>query len=599
MSVAAVEPSHPGHAWRAPDGAWSDLVQVLRARAREGGDRLAFRFLDPGGTDEQVLTFAELDREARCIASALSAAGDLAGGCALLIYPPELEFVVAFFGCLYAGVVPAPVSFSLSPDRLKSLAAVVLSSGAQAVLASSNHLARVRRAVEAELPGAELRWIATDAIADEPLEGPAIARPTGSDLCFLQFSSGSTADPKGIAITHDNVVDNLGCLSRAFRVNSSDVQVTWLPHHHDMGLIAGILHGVYAGLPTVMMPPMAFLVRPISWLKTISTHRGTLSAGPNFAYDHCVRSLDPGASGELDLSCWDVAVSGAEPIRAPTLERFADAFSAAGFQRRAFFPSYGLAEATLMVSGGVRGRGARTVRVDAQGLEAGEARVLRPGTDEVRATELVGCGGTQGNLVLVVDPDTLAVRPDGRVGEVLVCGRGVAAGYWRQARLTAETFGVEILGRPGRRFLRTGDLGFLQDGELFITGRRKDLIIIRGRNLSPQDVEDSVRPCDGRFSAAAAFPLDVGGEERLAIVQEVEADRVQAEDLERLCSVVREVVRATHNVELARLALVAPGQIRKTTSGKVQRRLCRDILLSGRMRTLHDWRAEVPEDSHN
>lgn len=554
---------------------------MLLARAAASPDRLAFVFEDPRTRQGQSCTFGGLHREALRIASSLSRSVS-PGGAAVLVHPPGLEFIAAFMGCLYAGVRPAPVALSLLPDGLEKISTICVAAEAAAVLGVSAHIARLERALGSKL--GEVAWIETDQAAAIPAWAPLKA--ARDDIAFLQFSSGSTGDPKGIAVSHGNVMHNVRMLNAAFRVGADDLAVSWLPHHHDMGLVAGILHSIYSGIATVLLSPLGFLLRPRDWLEAISRHRATLSAAPDFAYAHCARTISDADRAGLDLSSWAVAITGSEMVRAETLAAFADAFTPCGFDPQAFYPSYGLAEATLMVSGGERGTGAAAMRLDPSALDAGRAV---PTAAEAART-LISCGPPRTKIV-IVDPVTGALRDEGVIGEVLVAGASVAHGYYRRPEATAAAFGLSAPGCPGESFLRTGDLGFLLSGNLTIVGRLKDLVVVRGRNVHPEDVEASLADCHPAFRAgrAAAFGLEVGGEEQLAVVQEVDIETPDLPETPQLVEVIRTCLRRRHDIEVAVVVLAVPGQIPKTTSGKVQRQACRAKHLAGGIRSVAVW----------
>jgi amino acid adenylation domain-containing protein len=571
------------------------LAGLLRCRAAERPDREAFVFLADGEEPGARLTYGELDRRARAIAAALReslAPGDRA----LLLYPPGLELIAAFFGCLYAGVTAVPAYPPRLNDRSQSsqnrLRAIAGDAEPRVALTTAALLAAVSagEGIAERVPElAAVRWIATDGLdadlADAWLEQP---EPDPGSVAFLQYTSGSTAAPKGVMVTHANLLHNERMIGDAFRQDEDTVVVGWLPLYHDMGLIGNVLQPLHAGARSVLMAPVAFLQKPLRWLQAISRFGATTSGGPNFAYDLCVRRIPPEQRAELDLSSWRLAFNGAEPVRAETLERFAAAFALCGFDRAAFYPCYGLAEATLFVSGGAAGRFPRVEALDAAALERHEARRVSEAneTDEGDETAgdarlLVSSGRAWGGQRLaVVDPETRTALPPGRVGEIWVSGPSVALGYWRNPEATEDDFRARLAGTE-EPFLRTGDLGFLRDGELYVTGRLKDLIIIRGRNHYPQDIERTAERshADLRPGCGAAFAVDAGGEERLVIVQEVE--RRRREGLDAVITAVRRAVAEEHEVQAQDVVLVRAGTVPKTSSGKIQRRACRAAYLAG------------------
>ena len=570
----SLSPTHP-----------ATLAALLRERAALHPDRAALVFLLDGEREGERLTYAELDREARRIAARLAAEG-LAGERALLLFPPGLAFVAAYFGCLYAGVVAVPVYPPRSNRNLDRVQAIVADADARAVLATGDVVASLARHAEAAPRLAALRWIAADEAASDDagsndVDADAWVDPgmAPGDVAFLQYTSGSTSAPKGVRVTHANLVANEGMLRDAFGHGEGLVVAGWLPVYHDMGLIGNVLHPLYMGGTCVLMSPAAFLQRPARWLEAVSRYGAETSGGPNFAYDLCAERVSPEEKAALDLSRWRVAFCGSEPVRAATLERFAAAFAPCGFRREAFYPCYGLAEATLFVTGGRSAEPPVVRGFDAAALERDRAA----SAEAEDATRLVGCGFPwHGSRVEIVRADTRVPCADGEVGEVWVAGPHVAAGYWNRAEESAEAFGAHLADGAGP-FLRTGDLGFVDGGELFVTGRAKDLIILRGRNLYPQDVEavaSAAHPAL-QLGGAAAFPVDADGEERLVLVHEVRRTALRALNAADVARAVREAVAAAHEAAVHDVVLIGPATLPKTSSGKVQRQACRRAYLAG------------------
>jgi acyl-CoA synthetase (AMP-forming)/AMP-acid ligase II len=551
------------------------IAEVLRARAAATPDELAFLFLTDGETEGPRLTFAALDVAARAVAAAL---GDTAepGDRALVLYEPGLDFIPGFFGCLYAGVIPVPVA----PPRLdrltqswQALANVTADCRPRAVVSTADLAVRLPRGLQGFPHGADLRWIATDRIDPslasrwrEPQTGP-------DDIALLQYTSGSTAAPKGVMITHRNLMHNERMIQTAVEHCGQGLGVCWLPLYHDMGLIAGVLQGIYHGAPVVLMSPLGMLQQPFRWLRAISRYRADTSGGPNFAYDLCVQRLTAEQKKTVDLSNWSVAGIGSEPVSARTMERFAAAFAECGFRPEAFYPTYGLAEATLMVTGGAKA--ARPV--------------VRTGNVAADPRTLVGCGHAWlGQEVIIVDPDSHKRCPVGIVGEIWVRGESVARGYWGRPEETEQTFRARLADAGVGPFLRTGDLGFIDSGELFITGRLKELIVIRGRNHYPQDIEATVQQVSPalRAGGGAAFETGPDGEARLVVVQEIER-RARGVDIARLTGDIRQAVAERHELQLHDIRFLEPGSLPRTTSGKIQRHACRAGYERG---TLRPWR---------
>ena len=545
-----------------PAGQVRSFSEIVRRRARLHPQRRAFTFLPDGETVAGALTYGELDRRACAVAAALAERG-LAGERALLLLPPGRDFVAAFLGCLYAGVVAVPADPAHSRRGLPRLWSIARDARPAAVLTLDGLAGRLRGWLAEGGPGCGVgAWLAVDALPDGLAEGWRDPGAGLSDLAFLQYTSGSTGGPKGVVIRHRHLLDNEERIRRAFRQDEETVVVGWLPLFHDMGLIGNLLQPLYVGGSCVLMPPAAFLQKPVRWLRAIAEHGATTSGGPDFAYDLCVRKVAPAERAGLDLSRWRVAFNGAEPVRAETLERFAAAFGPCGFRAAAFQPCYGLAEATLLVA-------------------AAPAPAVREG--EGGGRQRVSCGPVAAGEVAVVDPETCAPVAPGAVGEVWVRGGSVADGYWGREEASAEAFGARLASGEGP-YLRTGDLGLVEGGELYVTGRRKDLVILRGRNHYPQDLESTAEASHPALvpGGAAAFSVDLGREERLVVAAELErraARRPAA--FPEIAAAVRQAVAAGHGAAVWEVVLLPPGGLPRTTSGKVRRSACREAWRAG------------------
>ncbi|HEX8282845.1 MAG TPA: amino acid adenylation domain-containing protein [Pyrinomonadaceae bacterium] len=566
----------------------SDLIELLRERAARQPERTAYTFLDGDGAEEANLTYAGLERRARAVAARLQAGG-FAGQRVLLLYPPGLEYITAFWGCLYAGAVAVPAYPPRQNRSLDRLQAVAADAQSTLALTSSALLAKVD-AFNARCEGlSRLSWLATETVPDEMASQwrrPAVG---GDDLAFLQYTSGSTSAPKGVMVTHGNLLENERMIQEAFRQTEESVVVGWLPLYHDMGLIGNVLQPIYVGARCVLMSPVSFLQDPSRWLSAISRYRGTTSGGPNFAYDLCVRKVGPEQRAQLDLSSWEVAFNGAEPVRAETMTAFAEAFAPSGFRAEAFRPCYGLAEATLLVSSEAGESGPPPVKtVAAEALRDNRAEELPAGT--AGALSLVSCGeAPTGQGVGVFSPETFEECAGGEVGEVCVWGPNVTKGYWNRPEETARVFQTHP---TAGAFLRTGDLGVVLGGKLFVTGRLKDLIIIRGRNHYPQDIELTVERSHAalRPGGGAAFTVEVDGEERLVVAQEVNVRR-GLDDPDEVVRAVTEAVAEAHELQLHAVVLVKAGSIPKTSSGKIRRSACREQFLSQTLDAVSLWQA--------
>lgn len=571
-----------------------NLVALVQHRALHQPEEIAFTYLVDGETQQIHITNRELDRQARAIGAWLQGHG-LVGERALLLYPPGLDFIVAFFGCLYGGVVAVPV---YPPRRNRSLAriqAIANDAEAKVALTTQAVLDRVWPIVEETSDLKQLTWLATCQVAPDMANQWEMPDVRGDTLAFLQYTSGSTGSPKGVMLNHANLLHNSALIAYAFEHTRSGIGVFWLPSYHDMGLIGGILQPLYMGRPNILMSPMTFLQRPYRWLAAISRYgsqiRGTVtSGGPNFAYDLCVEKISPEQRKHLDLSKWGVAFNGSEPVRAETIERFCEAFGPCGFRPEAFYPCYGLAEATLMVSGGYAKEPPVIRYFDAGLLSGGQVVPTHPGQSEARA--LVGCGAALlDQRIVIADPDTLTTTPPNTVGEIWVRGPSVALGYWRQPEATQTTFQAYLKDTGEGPYLRTGDLGFVQEGELFVTGRLKDLMIIHGLNHYPQDIEATVQHCHPRLrrDCGAAFTVEINGHEKLVIVQEVER-RKQAH-WDEIFEAIRRAVAAEHELVVDSIRLLRAGSIPKTSSGKIQRHACQKGFLNGTLEVVAAWDA--------
>ena len=563
------------------------LVELLQERAQTEPERLAYRFLS-GDAESKQISYGELNQRAQAIAAILQDRG-ARGERALLLYPPGFDYIAAFFGCLYAEVIAVPV-YSPRANRTERLQLIAADAQARFALTTNRILATI------DQPG-HLSWLATDSIApDAHLQWSETKGSDEDALAYLQYTSGSTAAPKGVMISHRNVLYNSAYIHYGFAHTRESVSLCWLPHFHDMGLVDGIIQPLYGGFPGLLMSPASFLQRPLSWLEAISKYRVTHSGGPNFAYDLCVRRIGEEQRTTLDLSHWRVAYNGAEPVRNQTLISFASAFASCGFRPSCFYPAYGLAEATLKVSGGHPADAPVTCTVSNRALEQNRVDVIT--SFESDSCTLVSSGQSAlATEVRIVHPETLSLCAPDEVGEIWVSGPGVARGYWQRPEETEETFHGYVAETGEGPFLRTGDLGFIKEGSLFVTGRIKDLIIIRGRNHYPQDIElitarsnPTLRPGNG-----AAFCVEISGQEQLVIAQEVDI-RSQA-DWQSVITEIRAAILEEFEIQPAAILLLQPGSIPKTSSGKVQRSASQARFLSNAWDVLAEWRANEKPDA--
>jgi acyl-CoA synthetase (AMP-forming)/AMP-acid ligase II/acyl carrier protein len=571
---------------------FSNLLEVLEWQAASRGDRTVYTFEFDDGEAES-LTFGLLALRAKAVAGRLQQLAS-PGDRVVLVFPPGLDFVIGFFGCVAAGVLAVPATYPKPKRPVPRLTAIAQDCQARIALTSSQTLATLDLSrVAPEL--ASLNWMCVDTIevAEAKTWKPPALSPEGP--VFLQYTSGSTSHPKGVIVTHRNLLSNLEMIRAGFGIPWVDppgqpgIGVFWLPAYHDMGLIGGILSPLYTGGHSVLMAPTSFLQRPARWLQTISRYRALVSGGPNFGYELCVRKIPPHECQSLDLSCWQVAFCGAEPIRAETLWRFAETFGPYGFRETAFYPCYGLAEATLLAAGGEGPASPKVLYVHREHLTRG--RVV-PVQKSDQAQPLVGCGnGLLGETVKIVDPETAQPAAAAQVGEIWLKGPNVAAGYWNKPEINSRVFQAQVLPDGDGPYLRTGDLGFIHDGQLYVTGRLKEVIIIRGRNYYPQDIELAVQRAHPALIAdgGAAFSVEVDGEERLVVVQEVDR-RYRDLDYREVIRQIRRAVTEEFDLDLQAIVLIRQASLPRTTSGKIQRTLCREKFLAAQLKTVAEWR---------
>jgi 7-keto-8-aminopelargonate synthetase-like enzyme/acyl-CoA synthetase (AMP-forming)/AMP-acid ligase II/acyl carrier protein len=567
----------------------SNLVELLRHRARYQSDDIAFTYLIDGENDQVHMTYKELDRQARAIGAWLESQ-DLVGERALLLYPAGLEFIAAFFGCLYGGVIAVPVYPPRRNRSLMRIQAIADDADAKIALTTDAVLSRVMPLIDETPHLKNLTWMATCQVPaglEEKWDMPDVH---GDTLAFLQYTSGSTGTPKGVVLNHANLVHNSALIAHAFEHTRSGKGVFWLPSYHDMGLIGGILQPLYVGRQNILMSPMSFLQKPYRWLSAISRFRGSTSGGPNFAYELCVRKITPEQRKTLDLSSWRVAFNGAEPVHAETIDAFCEAFEPCGFRREAFYPCFGLAEATLIVSGGYATEPPVFRTFDAAALA--RRQVIDADPEDAGSRTMVGCGhNLPDQKIVIADPDNFTSCTPGQIGEIWVRGPSMAQGYWQQSQATQATFNARLKDSEEGPFLRTGDLGFILDGELFVTGRVKDLIIVRGVNHYPQDIERTVQHSHSRLrpDAGAAFTIESDGKEQLIVVQEIE--RRKQGDWALVFDAIRRAVSSEHELAPDAIVLIKAGSIPKTSSGKIQRHACRAAYLSGTLNEVARWSA--------
>ena len=585
---------------------FSNLVDLLRDRAEHKPDQLAYRFLADGETSQQTLTYLQLHQQAVQIASYLQSFLS-PGDRVLVVYPYSagLEFIAAFFGCLYAGAIAVTDNPPVSPQAIVKLQTRLESSQCRAILSTKALIEqlKIQFSVEKEEEtrrGTSLRWVATDDLLAQNLaidwQKPPI---NGDTVAFLQYTSGSTGTPKGVIVTHGNVLHNSAIIYKAFGHHNNSKGLIWLPLFHDMGLIGGVVQPLYGSFPVTLMSPVALVQKPFRWLEAISEYQATTSGGPNFAYDLVCRTATPEKLEQLDLSSWDVAFSGAEPVRWDTLKRFAEIFGPCGFKPEAFYPCYGMAETTLFISGGHKHQTPNILWVDPVALEHNQViqtqeTSLANNPQSRKTRSLVSCGFPWlGDEVMIVDPQELTPRDADQVGEILVSGKGVGLGYWDKPEDTETTFRVYVEGRGP--YLRTGDLGFLQDGELYITGRIKDMMILWGRNRYPQEIEATLDTCHPAIRAghSAAFSVETELGEQLIIAAEIERRYLRNLNVEEVVNAIRQAIAEQNTVDVFAIVLLKTTTIPKTTSGKIQRRACRTKFLEGSLDSVGQWKLDT------
>ena len=574
----------------ARDAGVATLVELLDYRAARHPHDIVFRFLSGDGVEDGVLTFEALRDRAQSIAAAL---GEYAspGDRVVLLVPPGLEYVASFFGCLYAGVVAVP-AYPPNPRRADPrVHGIIADSEARVALVHASLAARLESWLALGGAPSGVRWIDVSSLKHESV-GARTVTPTASDLAMLQYTSGSTGDPRGVMLTHANLLHNSAVIHRVSEHRAGDSGVFWLPPFHDMGLIGGIVAPVYAGRPAALMAPATFLQRPLRWLEAMARYRATTSGAPNFAYDLCVDRTTEAERASLDLSAWRTSFNGAEPVRADTIARFEAAFAVSGLRPNVVLPCYGLAESTLFVSGGPAEQPLTTRVTSRRALE--EGRIDAPSAGE-ESTLLAASGEpAREHDVRVVDPDTLEQVTDDAIGEIWISSPSVAQGYWGRPQESAATFGARCVGSEAT-YLRTGDLGSQRDGRLFVTGRLKDLIILQGRNFYPHDIELAAERSHANLRPGYSAAFCVGAErgEQLVLALEVSRHHAPEED-DALIHAVRSELASSVGVVPTEIVLLRQHTIARTSSGKIQRGACRASFLDGSLDVVGRWRGAPP-----
>lgn len=582
---------------------YQSLIDLLSYRVQNSPDKIAYRFLRDGELEENHLTYQALDQQARLIATQLQTCVQV-GDRVLLLYPPQsvLNFIAALFGCFYAGAIAVPTyppqkqqqwdNFQLRVDQCNIQVALTISSLQDKLKKGWNQ--QVKKGANPE----KLTWIATDEDVNQRDSLWQVPDLNHDSIAYLQYTSGSTGIPKGVIVTHGNVLHNSKMIQQAFEHDANLRVLSWLPFTHDMGLVGGIIQSLYVGGDAIFMTPLAFIQKPIRWLQAISRYRVTTSGGPNFAYDLLCQGVTSEQAKTLDLSSWNLAFCGAEPIRSETVKQFSSQFLAYHFRPNAFYACYGMAEATLLISGGSKSELPVIEYWDKQALT--ENRAQKVNQSQGGSVPLLGCGhGWLDTQIRIVNPETLEPCSSDQIGEIWTQGLGLGQGYWNQEQETKQTFHAYVSTGEGP-FLRTGDLGFIQDGELFITGRLKDVMVFWGRYVYPQQLEERLEKLHSAFlpNSSAAFSINVDGGERLVIVQELDRQacrNLTPQQVKIMVSRIRRNILIHHFIDVYAIAFLKPKGLPKTSSGKVQRRLCQQQFLTGTLPAIEQWVCPVKE----
>jgi len=569
----------------------NSFMHLLRRHVETRGDRQAIAFLDEEGDGFEAWTYRELDRHARAMSVSLSAQLKQ-GSCALILCPPGLQFVKAILGCFYAGIVAVPVYPPANAQQTSRIATILQDTGSDLILTTRAFKSRIESWLSALGEVRHYRFLLVDEIlvsAEADWETPVYG---DAELAFLQYTSGSTSEPKGVMVSHGNLMANLEMIRARFELTADSIIVGWLPMFHDMGLVGNLLEVLYVGGQTVLMSPVSFVRKPVRWLEAATRFQATVIGGPNFGYALCADRITPTQKAGLDLSALRIAYCGSEPIDYRVLERFSDSFKEIGFDRNAFYPCYGMAEATLLVTGSQVGAGAVYFQLVADDLADGLALSAEDGKMVQRV--LVGCGvSVIGQDLRIVAPKTRRPLADGQIGEVWISGPHVALGYWLKPVLTEEAFCAYLDDSGEGPYLRTGDLGFLRDAHLVIAGRIKELIIVRGRNHYPQDIERTVAQSHPSLQpqSGSAFSVEVDGEAGIVVVQEVRRTALRSLPAEEVACLVRQRVLEAHELALHALVLIKPATLPRTSSGKIMRGSCRSAYVQGELESVYVWTA--------
>ncbi|MCG6969124.1 MAG: fatty acyl-AMP ligase [Gammaproteobacteria bacterium] len=554
------------------------LVDLAMHRAAEQSASTAFTQLNPGGEIERHITFAHLDLAARNLAGYLQNRLPPRSR-VLLAYPNGIDFIIGFFACLYAGMIAVPVYPPFARSQWPRFAAIASDCQAAMICTLHKHSAAISNVCVQTHALSDVPCIASDGLNSRYHESWKYPDIKADSLAFLQYTSGTTGDPKGVMVSHENIMVNQAMITQAFNHSHESKILGWLPMFHDMGLIGNVLNPFYVGVESILMEPLSFLRQPYRWLKAISDFKATTSGAPNFAYDLCVSKISSEHKQGLDLRHWQNAFNGSEKVHYQTLEKFSEYFADCGFQKNAFLPCYGMAEATLFVTGKQSQSPVITANVDKNALQYNQ--VVPSNTVKTRQCTLTGCGGVSGPDIRLMNPDTLEACGSDEIGEIWITGKHITQGYWNKSQLTADAFKQDEHSGNKHRYFRTGDLGVIIRGQLYITGRIKELIIVRGKNYYPQDIElvaqNSNPAC--RLGRGAAFSVESDTQEMVVLVQEIEKTQLRKFDDQGTKCDIQLALRAQLNLEVDDIVFVKPASIPLTSSGKTQRQRVKELYL--------------------
>ena len=547
-----------------------NIIELLKENAKNRPNDIIYRYIEDENKEPITLTNLEIHDQAKNIANNLlltSKKGDRA----LLLYPAGLEFIVGFLGCLFAGLIAVPAYPPRKNQKLNRLKTIIDDAEASVVMTSQKAATIARPLFDDDETISEMIWLVSDSSDLEKIDKD-ILPIENSDIAFLQYTSGSTGDPKGVMVSHANVISNMGVIYASCKHTNTSKLASWLPHFHDMGLMAGVLQPIFAGAEITFMAPAYFLQKPVRWLQMMDKYKSESTAGPNFAYDLCIEKINDEDLVGLDLSNINIALNGAEPVSGETLRKFTEKFSKCGFKATAHFPSYGMAETTLMVTAGDLEEEARILTINSVDLQNKIITIEKKSSDATQ--DMVSSGHAWlDHEVIIVEQDKLVKIGENLVGEVWIKGSSVTQGYWKNPEKTKEDFDAYTSDTNKGPYLRTGDLGFLNDGELYICGRAKDLLIIRGRNYYPQDIETVASNSNESLSLghAAVFSIESEGREQLIITQEIKRTHMKTFNKEEIFDNIMESITLDCELQVRDIVLLRPGQILKTSSGKIQR----------------------------